>query len=219
LNLFQEAAVEDYPMSREELLRHNQVWIITRVAAEILTYPVRGQTVTVETWQNAPNTLHVERGYVIKNADGRVLVNGGARWCLLNPVTRKPIGMKDCACTDYPCTPAPCPVSEAAGNLGKIAPVGINAVKAYDLTALPGDMDCNRHVNNAAYADFVFNAFTAAELERDITFFALNYVRELQCNECASVFREALSADKYLTELKTPKGTSICRAETIFAQR
>ncbi len=159
LEAMQEAAgahAELLGVGRGALLNRNLAWVLTRLEVEMDRYPRHRDRITVETWPTPTRRWFFPRYFVCRGADGRELGRAASLWVLLDLSTRQMARPDPVAAflPDNRDLPAPlglpAPVTEVSGTLTEAS-----------LTALYSDLDANRHVNNARYADWACNALGA----------------------------------------------------------
>ncbi|GHV01008.1 acyl-ACP thioesterase [Clostridia bacterium] len=217
LDRFQEAATADWPYDHAQLLARGQVWILARISARVLNTPKRyvgGDVLRTQTRHNMPGAAYVDRDFLITGENGDRLVEGTSRWCLLGARRGGLIRIRDCAFQNFPTEPAP---RLADVPVEKLARVGASAANALTFAVLPSDLDLNMHVNNAKYADYLFNAFSLEELKAsEIAFFSLNFLKELKCGQTVSVWKEKRGDKEYGFEIRDESGTLYLTAEMRF---
>lgn len=213
LNFFQEAATNNFAGSHAEHLEHGQFWVITRTAVEVVRLPKRLDTVVVETWQNKPRRADIDREYLLRTESGETLIKGSSKWCLLSSDTRAILRIADCAFPDFPSEEQPRMIE---GGSKKVPPVSDKAEGVARFKVMPSVLDINSHVNNAKYADYVYDSFTLEELEKNIKSFTINYIQEVRAGERLTAYRERTESGAYLVELRSGDETPVLRAEVVF---
>src|SRR4030042_4531994 len=56
---------------RDDLLKRNHFWVLSRMYAEISNWPFRGETIIVKTWPSGTENVFALRFFEIRFADGR----------------------------------------------------------------------------------------------------------------------------------------------------
>ena len=72
----------------DTLARKNLFWAVTRHRVQITRLPVRGETITVETWPMPTTRVAYPRSMVAYDADGNELFRSISLWVLMNTETR-----------------------------------------------------------------------------------------------------------------------------------
>ena len=160
---------------REELIRRNMVWVLSRCELHMERYPAAGEKVTVHTFPTPTRICFFPRYYIFTDDHGGMIGKAGTLWLLLDVGTRHmlPPGDVGKLIPDNKDLSIPMNLPATVGNLQ-----GEEFVSEY--TPVYTDLDVNGHVNNTRYADWLCNALginlmTAFEPERLI----LNYNREI----------------------------------------
>ena len=61
---------------RDDLLRNNHFWVLSRIVAEICLWPVWEETIIVRTWPRGTDKLFAIRDYQVSYPDGRHIASG-----------------------------------------------------------------------------------------------------------------------------------------------
>ncbi len=87
LNYFQEAAglhAERLNWGMSELLTHNVVWVLTRVAVEMTRYPKAGEIVIVRTCPVSSDKYSAKRDFIFLDQERKELGKGASNWVMMN---------------------------------------------------------------------------------------------------------------------------------------
>lgn len=130
----------------------NLAWVVARAHVRMQTLPKIGQTVRVVTWPKPPKHSFFPRYYQFE-ADGQVLGVASTLYVQLDLTERKMakpwLGGNDTLdCDLKPALPLP-------GNLPFLQTPAQTVARAVRYS----DIDLNRHVNNARYADWFCDCF------------------------------------------------------------
>ena len=181
----------------------NLAWVVARAHVRMQTLPKIGQTVRVVTWPKPPKHSFFPRFYQFE-ADGQVLGSASTLYVQLDLTERKMVkpwlGNNDTLdCDSKPSLSLP-------GNL----PVLQSPVQTLSRAVCYSDIDLNRHVNNARYADWFCDCLPM-EHHRDwqLKEVLIHYDRELVPGETASL---ALQQEGTLSLLR-----GRCNGEPCFA--
>jgi len=160
---------------RDELLRKNIVWVLSRSELHMNRYPRIGEKITLHTFPMPNRVYFFPRYYVFTDERGEMVGKAGTLWLLLDTQTRKML---------------------PPGDVGRLIPDNRDLTVPMNLPATVGalqgdefvstyqpvytDLDVNGHVNNTKYADWLCNSLgiemmTRCEPETVI----LNYNREI----------------------------------------
>lgn len=155
LDLFQDAAgthAAQLGLGYDAMRQRGLLWVVLRVYYEMCAQPRFFDTVQVQTWPHTPGVLDFVRDYRMLSTDGRVLARGTSQWAVIHTDSRKLAPAKDVA---FPAE-AICDEALFPGRLRKLpdfTPEG----EGIPLRSAFSDVDCNGHVNNARYANYVVN--------------------------------------------------------------
>lgn len=161
---------------RDQLLKDNIVWVISRAEILMHRYPLIGERVTVETFPMPGRHGFYPRYYRFTGLDGTELGCAGTLWVLLERAERHMVVSQAVASTLpdnadlVPPLPLPRTVPHPAGEERRMA-----RMPAYT------DLDVNGHVNNTRYADWLCDALGAALLSRRcLRRLHINYAAEIR---------------------------------------
>jgi medium-chain acyl-[acyl-carrier-protein] hydrolase len=74
---------------RDDLIRDNRFWVLSRIYAEIKRMPEWGDSVIVKTWPNGTDKLFALRNFDISFPDGTHSASATSSWLILDRTTRK----------------------------------------------------------------------------------------------------------------------------------
>ena len=177
---------------REELVKKNIVWVLSRSELHMDRYPVSGEKITVHTFPTPTRICFFPRYYIFTDARGEMVGKAGTLWLLLDLTTRRmlPPGDVGKLIPDNKDLSVPMNLPANVGNLQ-----GEEFVSEYH--PVYTDLDVNGHVNNTRYADWLCNALgidmmTEYEPERII----LNYNHEVLPGHVVTL-RRILKGNEY----------------------
>ena len=177
---------------RDELVKKNIVWVLSRCELHMDRYPAAGEQVTVHTFPTPTRICFFPRYYIFTDARGEMIGKAGTLWLLLDLGTRRmlPPGDVGKLIPENKDLSVPMNLPATVGNLQ-----GEEFVSEY--TPVYTDLDVNGHVNNTRYADWLCNALgielmTQYEPERII----LNYNHEVLPGQTV-VLRRILKGEQY----------------------
>lgn len=138
---------------RDQLIRNNIVWVLSRCEIHMDRYPRIGETVTVSTFPMPTRICFFPRYYIFTDERGETIGKAGTLWLLLDTKTRRMLPPGDVArlIPDNRDLTVPMNLPATVGQLQ-----GEEFVSEY--TPVYTDMDINGHVNNTRYADWLCNA-------------------------------------------------------------
>ena len=138
---------------RDELVKKNMVWVLSRLELHLDRYPSAGEQVTVHTFPTPTRICFFPRYYIFTDARGSMIGKAGSLWLLLDLGTRRmlPPGDVGRLIPDNKDLSVPMNLPATVGNLQ-----GEEFVSEY--RPVYTDLDVNGHVNNTRYVDWLCNA-------------------------------------------------------------
>ena len=187
LDLFQEAAsahADVLGIGFSSLSDKNLLWVVTKVKFKILKMPEMHSSVTVRTWPLKPDSIKLQREYVMHSQSGEPLIVGTSEWVLMDAVSRRIAPSKDI----YPFEVF-CSDTMFEQRLVKVSDF---AETDFENKTSPAfcDLDMNGHVNNIKYADYVLNALPVKN--EQIKSFQLDFHKELKIDTELNILIKAL---------------------------
>ncbi len=160
---------------RDDLLKENRFWVLSRMYTEFTMWPLWGDTIIVRTWPNGTDKLFALRNYEVIFPDGRHIASGTSSWLILDQTTRK-IQRPDAILEKFyrDLKPNESPVRNAtkldfkSDDWKSSAPFRVKA----------GDLDVNFHTNNTRYLNWIYDSY-------DLQFLVNNSPRSAEINYLA----------------------------------
>ena len=182
LNYFQEVATRhaiELKIDYYNLIIHNEYWVLSRICAEIDKYPKLGDEITVVTYPIAPRMIDCDRDYYILDSNGNIIIRGVSKWLILDSQTHKikRINLQYFNGLKF--------IDKRAiqDPNWKVEPAN-NMIEIFKNRVRLDDIDINRHMNNAKYANVAYNALDPSDiLEKNIKSFSVNYLSEMKYNQ------------------------------------
>lgn len=162
LNIFQNLATAhatEIGMGFLDLKKHsNAFWVLTKIKFNVNDKLLQNDEIICRTWPIKPSTIRFLRDYEIKGPNG--FVNGISEWCILDASSG---AIRKLSTVCYP---------ENLNHIKDRADVSDflrlkidvdDSDYVYTYKTLFCDIDCNKHVNNVAYAKMALNTFSLDE--------------------------------------------------------
>lgn len=132
----------------ETLAKKKLFWAITRHRVQITRMPMKGETITVETWPMPTTRVAYPRSVVAYDSRGNEIFRTISLWVLMNPETRAMVlpgksGVEISGILRGTELPAP----------GSLIPACLSARRTRQVCF--SDLDINGHMNNTKYLDWV----------------------------------------------------------------
>ena len=176
LDLFQDVAgrhAVELGVGIESLMERNQMWIVSSVYYQVVKTPEMYEQVTLRTWPRNPSMVAFPRDYEMVDSQGNLLVKGTSQWAIIDGEKRKILSAKGVYPESLTCLEEQA-FSEKMPRLRDFEPMGEGVQVIPTFSAL----DCNGHVNNTKYANFVMDALQLPQ-ETPIRTFQIHYRKEL----------------------------------------
>jgi medium-chain acyl-[acyl-carrier-protein] hydrolase len=157
---------------KEELLKENHFWVLSRIAAKIYKWPEWEDTIIVRTWPRGTDRLFAIRDFEIVYPDGRPLAMASSSWVVVDLMTRR-VQRPNSLLTSFN---SDLPVKIALGrNCTKLEPPSDNYVLTSPFRVQISDLDINLHVNNVIYSKWIADSY-------DLEFRKLHYASFVEIN-------------------------------------
>ncbi|MCQ2609121.1 MAG: thioesterase [Bacteroidales bacterium] len=201
----------------ESLLNHGLTWVTLRTYIKVNTFPHDRETVTVETWVEDCTRITTQRNCTFKDAAGNHLVDITTIFALVDYETRRPVNILE----KMPEFPEKFIIDEkstlrAPGKLKAI----VNPQLVHTHTVVFSDLDCNMHTTSFRYVLWVLDAISLDEhKKKQISELEVNFVKECRYGETVSVYREDISENQAVFEIKNEEGELLNRQCVTFIDR
>jgi medium-chain acyl-[acyl-carrier-protein] hydrolase len=177
---------------REDLLKENRFWVLSRMLANISVWPEWGQTVVVRTWPKGTDKLFALRDFEICFPDGKPVASASSSWLVVDRTTKR-IRRPDNLLTRFN---SEFPVRNALNrNADKIEPSATDGPTGDVFRVKISDLDINLHTNNVRYIKWVTDIY---DLDFRMNFIPvsleINYMAESKWNE--EIFIRTSSEEK-----------------------
>ena len=173
--------------------------------------PVTNEFITIETWEEKPDGIQLNRKYrIVDTESSELLISGSSSWMVVNTETRRIIPARH-----FTLRPEPTVQTEFEGlPLGKI-PVPENMEHLDNRVIRFSDLDANGHTNNSRYGDFIMDALPQNLQNADFSDFRINYSHEAVLGETIDI---SASYNGNETVVVGKQGNSTC-FECILIER
>ena len=166
---------------RDDLMRDNSFWVLSRIYAVINEWPVWEDSIIVKTWPNGTDKLFALRNYEVKYTDGRHIASGTSSWLILDRTTKK-VQRPDYILTQYNSDLHP--ESSPIRNATKIEPAAENGHISPIFRIKVSDLDVNLHTNNVRYLKWVSDSYNLDFImNNDPQSAEINYLAESRFDE------------------------------------
>lgn len=170
---------------REDLLKHNNLWVLSRIYAEVSVWPALGEKILIKTWPRGTDRLFAIRDFVVSSFDGRSVVRATSSWLIIDRDTKR-IRRPDINLTR---------INTAAENhkaldrnAEKIDTTDKEYIKTHDLKVKISDLDVNLHSNNTRYLKWATDSYDLDFVLNNTPLSAeINYLAESRFNESIEI--------------------------------
>ncbi len=161
---------------RDDLMRNNQFWVLSRMYAEIDSWPLWGETILLRTWPNGTDKLFALRNYEVSYSDGRHIASGTSSWLILDMATRR-VQRPDSTLSGFysDLTPSASPIRYASKLEPALEELKLSPVFKVKVS----DLDVNLHTNNVRYLKWVSDYYNLDFIMKNVPQSAeINYLAE-----------------------------------------
>ncbi len=203
---------EKLGFGKEDLLRENQFWVLSRLAVEMYKWPEWGSDVSIRTWTRGTERIFSLRDFEIISRDGSRIAAASSSWLMLDLDTKR-IKRPGTLITRYNYDYVPDGV--LGRNALKIESPGDNLVTSNILKVSMSELDVNRHVNNVTYIKWATDVYDLDfRLSHQPVSAEINYIAESRLYDEIGVKTEALDPLKtsfFHSVSRISDNTELCR--------
>lgn len=196
---------------REDLIKENRFWVLSRIVADIELWPVWEETIIVKTWPRGTDKIFAIRDYEVNYPDGRKIAAGSSSWLIVDLTTRK-IQRPDEMLTRFNSMSE---VKNSLGrNAGKIEQSPANGSKSENFRIKISDLDLNLHTNNARYIRWASDTYKPDYImDHSPVSLEVNYLAESLWGEEVFIRSETGNRDNSFihTIIRTSDDKELCR--------
>jgi medium-chain acyl-[acyl-carrier-protein] hydrolase len=166
---------------RDDLMRQNRFWVLSRIYAKIEEMPKWEDTIVLKTWPNGTDKLFALRNFEATYPDGRHIASATSSWLILDRTTKK-VQRPDAILSEFysDLNPNQSPIRYAS----RLESAGeeVRSSQLYKIKI--SDLDINLHTNNVKYLTWVSDCYDLDFVMQNVPMSAeINYLAESQFNE------------------------------------
>jgi acyl-ACP thioesterase len=194
---------------RDDLMRDNHFWVLSRIYAEIADWPSWEDRIIVRTWPNGTDKIFALRNFEIMYSDGRKIGNATSSWLILDRETKK-IQRPETITARHN---FPLPDEFPLRNPGKLDTAGEQGETSFCFRIRTSDLDVNLHTNNTAYLRWVNDDYDFGFImKNDPSSVEINYLAESKYNEEITIRTTAELCNTFAHSIfRLNDGKELCR--------
>lgn len=141
---------------RDDLMKDNNFWVLSRMYAEIPEYPFRDETIVIKTWPSGTDNVFALRFFDLKFPDGRIIAKASSSWLIIDADTRR-IRRPEQALEQLTSfrESDEIPLRIAA----KIRETPVSGKMSAGFRVKTSDLDVNMHTNNVNYLKWTIDSY------------------------------------------------------------
>lgn len=166
---------------RDDLMRENRFWVLSRIYAEIDTMPLWEDSIIVKTWPNGTDKLFALRNFDVSYPDGTHIASATSSWLILDRTTKK-VQRPDSILAKFysDLHPNTSPIRYAS----RLEPLNDGGDPSQSYRIKVSDLDINLHTNNVRYLTWVSDSYNLDFVMKNVPRSAeINYLAESQFDE------------------------------------
>lgn len=142
---------------RDDLMRENRIWVLSRIVADIEIWPEWEQTIIVRTWPRGTDKMFAIRDYEVFYPDGKHIASGSSSWLVIDRTTKK-IQRPDEMLTRFNSEVS---VKNSLGRNAEKVPTPFENGEISDHFKIKvSDIDLNLHTNNVKYINWATDTYS-----------------------------------------------------------
>jgi acyl-ACP thioesterase len=194
---------------RDDLMKHNNFWALSRMYAEISAWPSWGESIIITTYPNGTDKLFALRNYEVSYPDGRDIALATSSWLILDQSTRR-IQRPEAALSHFN---RPSEMQASPLRYASKLEFADNDVKNSDPFKVKiSDLDINLHTNNVKYFQWINDSYDIDFIKQNIIHSTeINYLSELFYNDEVFLQTRVGNDSYYNHSVMRTDGKEVCR--------
>ncbi len=197
---------------RDDLMKNNNFWVLSRMYGEIRGLPAWGEKLSVRTWPRGTDKLFALRDYEVRNGNGNLIALATSSWLIIDITTRR-IQRPDSTLVRY--KDARLGGNALPRNADKLEPAGHDGQSEAHFNVKISDLDINLHTNNVRYIKWVTDSYSLDFVMNNVPVSAeINYIAESRYNDEVTIrtSRESENHTVFNHSIhRITDGTELCR--------
>ena len=181
-----------------KLMAENMVFLLSQSALIVNRMPQAAEKINITTAATAYRGARFVREFAIETPGGEQLVSSSTLWILVNPASRRIIRPAD---FPYAIELEKSFVPEELADISFPKSPEALADRELLIPVRYSQLDCNRHINNGIYADFVCDVLDYDELDsRGIQSLTIKFQNEAKHGDSLKISRYTIKTGEYYIE-------------------
>ena len=166
----------------DDLIRNNDVWILSRMRIGIVRLPEFKEWTILKTWHERTEGPYFIREYVLCDNSGNTLMESESAWAIMNLENRTVVRPSKYDIPDNADSSIP-------GEIPPKVRIPEDSVLISTTSRSPhySDIDYNSHVNNVKYLVWAMDALGDIPYDRDFSEVILNFNHEIKPSDSADI--------------------------------
>ena len=200
---------------RDDLMRDNRFWVLSRLYADITTWPAWKDRIIIRTWPCGTDKIFALRSYEISYPDGSPAGFASSSWLILERETKK-IQRPDYIYDRRDLFPGKSPIRNAT----KLDPAGEQGQTSHCFRIKASDLDINLHTNNSGYLRWANDTYDFGFLMKyDPQSVEINYLAESKYGEEIMIRSSSGDQGSYDHSIyRNDDGKELCRLRLIWKE-
>ena len=205
---------------RDDLLKQNHFWVLSRIYSEISLLPSWGETIILKTWPRGTDRLFALRDYEARFPDGRIIAVATSSWLIIDRDTKRiqrPDNLRSSLNSD------PSVENVLPRNSVKLEPARSNGRTIPSFRVRVSDLDINLHTNNTRYLKWITDSYDLDFMLNNVPLSAeINYLAESRFNDTISILiTEDESGGNFFDHsiIRISDNTELCRVRIRWGEK
>jgi medium-chain acyl-[acyl-carrier-protein] hydrolase len=172
---------EKLKFGRDDLLKNNHIWVLSRMYAVIDNLPDWNDTITVRTWPSGIDKILALRDFKVLNHNKLAIASATSSWAIIDRSTKRVQRPDDIIANFHESFNLERTLQR---NAFKLDPVSKNGYLSPMFKVKFSDLDVNLHVNNVKFLQWVTDSypldFILSNTPRSVE---INYLAESMCGD------------------------------------
>lgn len=193
LNYMQEAAATSanrLGFGYDQLKPKHKFWVLSRLIVELYDKIRFDEEITIETWPKSVHKLLALRDFLFWNSEGILFGKATTAWLLIDSNSQRPVSPMSANIGSHHFD-LPAAIENTPEKMNEPASKTLIAQRQ----VVYSDLDVNNHVNNARYAEFLFDSLPKSIHQQLYpSFFQINYLKELKLGDTMKIFSSEINS-------------------------